>query len=731
MQYKKVGLIGNPNVGKSALFNRLTDGDAYVGNWPGVTVESQVGGFQLNDLEVSVIDLPGCYACCSYTEEGALDEEEVMRFLLNDTVDLFVNVIDGRYLQRHLYLTCQLLEMGLPIVVVINMSDLLSKQQVVIDVDSLSEQLGCPVVKVSAKQNTGVVALKKLLVSNDVFAAPVPPIPDVLSLGHKQLVDKMTELLPNAGAVRLHWFARRWLEGDDIVGLMFSFEHREFLSRMVDCIREGLSESADLLLADQRYCRINELLQVCRGAKIRDDFTEKLDKWLLHKWLGVPVFFLVMYLVFLLSLGLGGFVQDLLGKVLDITLVQLPVQSMYLLFDKTIWPAMLVHGVGVGLSTIFTLMPVVIVVGLCLVLLEESGYMTRAAFLIDRLMLFLKLPGRSFIAMILGFGCNVPAVAATRTLASPKDRAMTIMMVPFMSCTARLTVYTALTSLFYPQHGALVVLFLYVLGFVIGLVTAWVLRIAWGGVDSVPLVMDFPAYQLPLLSGICQQVIKRSMQFMKRALRVVIVVSLLLSIFSLGDLQFILLAIGKSLVWLLQPMGMQVDQWPAAIALLFGALAKEVVVGGLNTLYAQQGAADLLLAHINSWSDIWFDLQNSLMKLFDWQVMHQGVMLNKMAQVSLLDKMHNSLAYLSFILLYLPCVSTLVVIAKELSWRWAVWGLVWSTVLAYGVSVLIYQFGCITQGVDFSISVIVKVVICMAVFALLLIKWVRKIGVVV
>jgi ferrous iron transport protein B len=719
MKYKKVGLIGNPNVGKSALFNVLTNSDAKVGNWSGVTVNKEIGRFNFADTEVSVIDLPGCYACCSYTEEGALDEEEVMRFLLDETLDLFVNVIDGRYLQRHLYLTCQLLEMGVSMLVVINMSDLLAKQKIVLDTNFLSEKLGCPVIQISAKKNKGINQLKEYIVKC-FKPAPVPPVPDVLSIGHRQLMDEILKTDPLFGNIRANWFARRWLEGDTMIGLVFPQEKRDFLNNLASNVKSNLEESADLLLADQRYSRINEILQGVVGIGSDNSLSDKIDKWLLHRWLGLPIFFSIMYLVFALSLGLGGLLQDFLGGVLDALIVKLPSQIVYLLFNKHILPAYIVHGVGVGSSTIITLMPVVIIVGVCLVVLEESGYMARAAFLIDKLMLFLKLPGRAFIAMILGFGCNVPAIAATRTLSSFKDRAMTVMMVPFMSCTARLTVYTALTSLFYPEHGALVVLFLYLLGFVVGLITAWVLRLAWGRSTSSPEVIDFPAYQLPLARGLYKQVLKRSKQFMSRALKVVLWVSLFLSLLGAGDMHVVLIYIGKWLAWVLQPIGMTVDQWQASLALLFGALAKEVVVGALNTLYAQDSVSNLSFLHIDKWVDVIVDLKSSLANIMMYS--SQNVTsLSTVAKDGLRSNMQNSLAYLSFILLYLPCVSTLVVIAKELSWHWSVGGLIWSSVLAYSVAALINQ---LSSGAG-SFYVVFSALFIMIVSGFVIVKSVR------
>jgi ferrous iron transport protein B len=721
MKYKKIGLIGNPNVGKSLLFNVLTKSDAKVGNWSGVTVERQVGSFNVEDTEVSVIDLPGCYACCSYTEEAALDEEEVMRLLLSETLDLFVNVIDGRYLQRHLYLTCQLLEMGVRMLVVVNMSDLLAKQNIVIDTDFLAKKLGCPVITISAKNNKGINDLKKNIIK-DFSPAPVPPVPDVLSMGHHNLMNEILTIDASIGNIKANWFARRWLEGDTMIGLVFPQEKREFLDKLVTNIKSDLEESADLLLADQRYSRINEILQGVVGAHDGNNLSEKIDAWLLHKWLGLPIFFCIMYLVFALSLGVGGLLQNLLSGLLDSLVVKLPAQLLYLLFNKSVLAALIAHGVGVGISTIITLMPVVIIVGVCLVLLEESGYMARAAFLIDKLMLFLKLPGRAFIAMILGFGCNVPAISATRTLASFKDRAMTVMMVPFMSCTARLTVYTALTSLFYPRHGALVVLFLYLLGFVVGLVTAWVLRFAWGKSTSSAEIIDFPAYQLPLARSLYKQVFKRSKQFMVRALKVVVWVSLGLSVLNFGEMSVLLVYVGKGLAWVLQPIGMQVDQWQASLALLFGALAKEVVVGALNTLYAQESFSNLVFLHVDSFLDIWLDFKVSFsnIALFDYS---SASSLSALAKDGLRNNMQNSLAYLSFILLYLPCVSTLVVIAKELSWHWSIGGLIWSSVLAYGVAALIYQLSILGSGA--SLFVIFGVLFGMFVFGLVIVKSVR------
>ncbi len=731
MTHRVVGLIGNPNVGKTALFNALTRSNAQVGNWPGVTVARSVGAFKAHAVDVSVVDLPGCYACCSYTEEGALDEEEVMRFVLNETVDVFVNVVDGRYLQRHLYLTCQLLEMGLPVVVALNMSDLLDAKQVTIDHRALSAALGCPVVRISAKYDRGIRRLKQVIADHDLMIPPVPPVPDVLSIGHKSLVQAMRQCDSAHSEARLHWLARRWLEGDTLTASVFDQSCRSKLQVIADQVTSQLSESADFLLADQRYSRIQTFMQTVnlKHQKDLNPWSVKLDAVLLHRFFGLPIFFALMYGVFFLAVQGGGLVQAVVAQIADAVCVVLPTQLVLLFFPKAHAAAVLVHGAGVGISTMVTLLPVVMLTTLCLVLLEESGYMTRAAFLVDRLMNVLKLPGRAFIAMILGFGCNVPAISATRTLASAKDRIMTVMMVPFMSCTARLTVYTALASLFFPKIGALVIFGLYVLGFLIGLLTAWVLRLAWGSAQSVPMVMEFPAYQLPFFSGVLEQVKRRSAQFAARATRVIVCVSVALSVLSLGAGQAVLVSIGQGISWLLAPIGMTAAQWPAAIALLTGLLAKEVVVGTLNTLYAQ--------GNLSALPEMIHSVQAALIlagHTIGSALRHGGLVddggLNILARHDLKLHMQSSasaLAYLSFILLYLPCVSTIAAVQKELSWQWAWWGLLWSTALAYGIAVLVYQVGTLAHHPMMSLVAVSVTTVALVWITWVLIRWVRRI----
>ena len=729
--HRVVGLIGNPNVGKTALFNALTGATAHVGNWPGVTVARHVGSFRAHAVDVSVVDLPGCYACCSYTEEGALDEEEVMRFVLNETVDVFVNVVDGRYLQRHLYLTCQLLEMGVPVVVALNMSDLLDDKDVKIDHRALSQSLGCPVVRVSAKYQRGVRRLKEVIADHDLTVPPVPPVPDVLSMGHKAMVEGMKACDTGHSDARLHWLARRWLEGDTLTASVFDQSCRKRLKVIADQVTAQLSEPADFLIADQRYSRIQMFMSTVnvKYPKESNVWSNRLDAVLLHRWLGLPIFFALMYGVFCLAVQGGAIIQAWVAQIADAICVSLPTQLMLFWFPQFhIW-AVLVHGIGVGLSTMLTLLPVVMLTTLCLVFLEESGYMARAAFLVDRLMNVLKLPGRAFIAMILGFGCNVPAISATRTLASAKDRIMTVMMVPFMSCTARLTVYTALASVFFPRKGAIVIFGLYMLGFLVGLLTAWILRLAWGNANSVPMVMEFPGYQLPFLGGVLAQVRRRSLQFATRATRVIVSVSVGLSILSLGLGQTLLVSLGQGIAWLLAPIGMTAEQWPAAIALLTGLLAKEVVVGTLNTLYAQ-GHLGVLPDTIHSMSAMLQWTWHQIILAFQQFGAPDDTGLTALARHDLKTHMHSSasaLAYLSFILLYLPCVSTIAAVQKELSWQWACWGLLWSTMLAYGVAVLVYQFGTLWHHPMLSVIAVLGTCAVLSLMTWCLIRWVRYI----
>lgn len=729
MTHRVVGLIGNPNVGKSALFNALTGGHAQVGNWPGVTVARQVAHLNTHGQELTLIDLPGCYACCSYTEEGALDEEEVMRFILHDTVDVFVNVIDGRYLQRHLYLTCQLIEMGIPMIVVINMNDLLLAQKIQLDDAGLAKELGCPVVRVSAKYGKGLRKLKRILATETLSSPPTPPVPDALSLGHQQLVTAMRDAKPGTSNTRLHWLARRWLEGDTMTASVFDQVHTKKLAKISHKIHQDLKDSADFLIADQRYNRIQNLLKMIQTVpNILSVWTPRLDKILLNQWLGLPLFFICMYCVFYLAIHVGGWLQVGLTTWAEFFFVTVPLDLVKMLWPQQHWLMVVMRGVGTGLTTTIALLPVVMITGLCLQILEESGYMTRAAFLVDRLMNLLQLPGRAFIAMILGFGCNVPAISATRTLASVRDRIMTVMMVPFMSCTARLTVYTALTSVFFPKHGALVLLSLYILGFGVGLLTAWLLRLAWGVVDSVPVVMEFPVYQWPRWSLLFKQVVRRGTQFAQRASKLIIVVAVMLSLLQLGQGGVWLQRVGEMMAWCLQPIGIHAHQWPLAIALLSGVLAKEVVVGTLNTLYVHPPAFDAVVYHsIGALCHKWWFL---ITQMLSGDVVQQGSGLMHATRQGLKAHMHSmvaAFAYLSFILLYLPCVSTLAVIARELSWRWAAWGLAWSTVLAFGVSLLIYQLGTFLQHPLFSLVVVLVAGISLISISFRLIAWVRSI----
>lgn len=716
-----IGLIGNPNCGKSTCFNALTGSNQKVGNWPGVTVDRKSGQFEHRGQQVEVIDLPGIYSLTSHAEEGALDARIACQEILSGELDVLVNIVDASNLERHLYLTTQLLAMHIPVIVAVNMMDVIATRGWRLDLERLSQQLGCPVVGVSAFRKQGLQSLKDAIIN---CASPAAiqhntiTYPAALTDAAKQIAHQITEQQPDQ-AKMADFLALHSLESDNVIpSSALSADISQLIKTSQQTILTSCGEEADLLIADARYTTAHNITNAVleKSSAVRKTVTQRLDQIILNRFLGVPIFLVSMYLMFFISINIGGALQPFFDQASDAIFVHGLAQLLTTLGVPNSVTVLVALGLGKGINTVVTFIPVIGFLFLWLAFLESSGYMARAAFVIDRVMQKLGLPGKSFVPLIIGFGCNVPAILAARTLENRRDRLLTLMMMPFMSCGARLAIYAVFITAFFPVGGQNVVFVLYLIGILMAVFTGWALRNTVLKGESSPWIMELPTYHWPTLTGLLLATWQRLKQFLFTAGKYIIPVCLLVSAlnsFSLdgriqpesGSTESLLSMTGKAITPAFAPMGITQDNWPATVGLATGILAKEVVVGTLNTLYSDVG-------HLAPEQTETFDF-TAAMKAAALTVPTQLAQLSdslsnpiaaSSADASMADKalgvmyQHfdgqiGAMAYLLFILLYFPCISATAALARESSRRWAVFSVFWTTGLAYVVAVVFYQLG--------------------------------------
>jgi ferrous iron transport protein B len=694
-----VALIGNPNCGKSTLFNDLTGSEQQIGNWPGVTVERKSGFCNVVDSKVEIVDLPGIYNLSVSDIDSAIDEKIAAEYLLTANPDLIVNVIDASNLERSLYLTTQLLELSIPIVIALNMVDVAKRRHMKISATKLAKQLDCQVLEIVANRSVGIDELKFTIAN----ISPTTKTPSLINYPKiiTNAVNSISTKIDNKNSLFL---AMRLLEEDYLAKQKVDTEIQNLTANYKKEIVATEYEDIDILVADARYGFIHNIAtSVSEKKSIPDKFTTILDKIVLHRLLGIPIFLGVMYLMFYFAIVLGGYLQNICQKWSEIIFID----KFYALLQSLHWPNLLITiltaGLGRGINTTITFIPVLAAMFFFLALLENSGYIARANFVMDRLMRALGLPGKSFIPLLIGFGCNVPAILATRTLESQRDRTLTIIMSPFMSCGARLAIYAIFTAAFFPVNGQNVVFSLYIIGVLIALLTGFILRKTLLPGEHSYLITELPTYHIPRIRDILWQTWIRLRSFIKKAGHIIIPLCMILSILNLPlhmnqqtHSKSMLTYIGEKITPALKPIGINSDNWPAAVGLVTGIMAKEVVVATLNTLYTQD-----MLTQTPKVQNI--DIQKSTI---------YGQMYKKFA-----SKM-SAFAYLLFVLLYFPCIPTLVMIWNELNWRWAVFSLCWNTGIAYSVAALFYQTENFAANPVYAITVS-SVIIILFIFMIL------------
>ena len=733
-----IAIAGNPNCGKTALFNSLTGSNQIVGNWPGVTVEKKEGQFKLDNHTIRVVDLPGIYALFANSE----DERAALDYLLKGEADLVVNILDATNLERNLFLTSQLMEKGVPMVLAVNMMDIAASRGIHVDLHKLEEILGVTAIgltAVSPKSCEGFVNdLHKLLHNSREL-----PLPKAVK--HSEVLEKLIEeiavpLKPVADKLGAspRWTAVQYLEHS---GRVLELADELGVEIPHDKIEEDLGEEVEFALADSRYSYARDIAKaVIRDNTTKRTRTDKLDKLFLNRILGIPLFLIAMYLVFWFAVKVGSAFIDFF----DILFGGIFVDGMTELLTKIGAPgvvvALLANGIGTGIQTVSTFIPVIFFMFLCLSFLEDSGYMSRAAFVADRFMRFLGLPGKAFVPMIVGFGCSVPALMGTRTLENKRERFLTLFLVPFMSCGARLPVYALFGAAFFGESAGTLVFGIYLTGIVIALIYGLLLRhTVFMGKEST-FIMELPPYHLPKVRNLFRHAWLHLKEFVFRAGKVVLIMVTVLGFMgSVGtDGSFgndnneksVLSAVGTVITPVFEPFGVECDNWPASVALFTGLFAKEAIVGTLNSLYAIEGSGDTNAAREagalaaadaapeETAADEGFSLKSTVKEaLVSVPVNLVEVFTSIANPLGVKDAIDESesagnegayktmqahfnlgrfqvLAYLLFILLYVPCLAAMGTAFRELGRFYGTLMMVFQTVIGWSLSVLFFQVTC-------------------------------------
>lgn len=665
MNNVKIGLAGNPNVGKTTLFNQLTGMHQHVGNWPGKTVEKAEGHYDFSDARFDVIDLPGNYALSAHSIEEIVSRD----FIVDESSDVIVNIIDAANLERNLYLTSQMMELGANLVIALNMNKFAQRRGFEINSKLLSELLGVPVVEIEATDNTG----KKELLKTVKYAAEHPIDSSKKLVYGNELKEHIKELQDaieedkNLLEVPSSWTAIKLLENDEIIleKIENSSKRNKILAtikKVKKHLKNVFGEGSEEVIANARYAFIDGLLEetVKKPPKEKKTLTEKIDNIVTNRILGIPIFLFIMWITFQITFTVGAPFQDLLDQ--GFTMLGDAITAG---LGEGLASSFLVDGVIGGVGGVLSFIPQIFLLFFMISILEDTGYLARAAFVMDKAMhKIVGLHGKSFIPMILGFGCGVPGIMATRTMENEKDRLLTMMILPFMSCSARLPVYLLFVAAFFTAYQGEVVLSLYILGIIVAIIVATILRKTMFKGMSAPFVMELPSYKLPSLKGVLMHTWEKGYGFIRKAGTIILgaaIVIWILSTFPLGveygSQASVIGQIGTAISPIFAPLGF--GEWQPSISLLLGVVAKEIVVGTFSSLFgvAETGAGIDAAIH--------------------------GIFTPLSAY-----------AFMVFVLLYVPCFAALGTVKQETnSWKWPIFMLCLTVLTAYVVSFVIFQGG--------------------------------------
>lgn len=656
-----IALVGNPNSGKTTLFNALTGSNQHVGNWPGVTVERKEGKFKYSNIEYTVVDLPGTYSLGAYSE----DEIVARDYILKASPDVVINIIDATNIERNLYLTTQLMGMGINIIVALNMMDEAKQKQIEIDIEQLSKNLGLSVIPIIASKSSGV----KELIEKSIETMNANKHSNINFSYGEMLEKEIKEVEEKLEGIDLvypkRWVAIKMLEGDPEIKNIKAIKNLKSLGDKIFFV-DDKSSAYELEIVDKRYSFINKVLSnsLKRPQHEVITITDKIDRIITHKYLGIPIFALIMFVIFQLTFTFGqGFLGGYMASFVEI--IGDGVLNILTSLNASDWiKDFVVNGVFAGVGTVLEFIPLIMVLYFFLGILEDTGYMARAAYVMDTLMRALGLHGKTFISMIVGFGCNVPGIMATRTLENKKDRMIALLINPFMSCGARIPIYLIFIAAFFPNHGGLALFALYFLGIIVALVVGKIFSKTLFKGETSHFIMELPPYRLPAFKYVVRDMWGKVKDFVIRAGTIIFaVVTLLwiLAMFPLGVEPYseasMLGRIGSFIAPIFAPAGF--GTWQASVSLFAGIAAKEAVVATLGMVYAGVTEGDALVDAIRS----------SFSTL-------------------------SAISFLVMVLLYTPCAAVIGTVKRETnSYKWATFMAVYPFIIGWIFAVLIYQIG--------------------------------------
>ncbi|SHK08922.1 ferrous iron transport protein B [Paramaledivibacter caminithermalis] len=670
-----IALAGNPNSGKTTLFNALTGAKHSVGNWPGVTVEKKEGKFIHNSNEIIAVDLPGTYSLSPYS----LEEMIARNYIVNESPEVVINIVDASNIERNLYLSMQLIELGKPVVIALNMMDIAERRGHKIDHNKLSQALGVPVVPIVATQKKG---LKELLdAAVDIVRGKIKYNPNRVDYG-KEIEDKiqktkaMIKDKSNIAKYDLRWLAIKVIEEDEAVLDLLNMKDKFSAENEVAVTNEDAFENDfEAIIADRRYSYITSILS--KVVKKPDSkvltTSDKIDRVITNRWLGLPIFAALMYLVFWFTFNIGNIFLDMidgwfgaLGESAGTALEGIGVAGWL--------NSLIVDGIIGGVGGVLVFLPNIVFLFIAMSLLEDSGYMARVAFIMDRAMRKIGLSGKAFIPMLMGFGCTVPAIMGTRTLEDEKDRLATMLVAPFMSCGARLPIYVLFAGVFFPGKEGIVVWSLYIIGIIVAVIAALIFKKTIFKGEATPFVMELPPYRIPTLKVTGSLVWEKAKGYLLRAGTIIFAASIV--IWFILNFNFsgmsempdsIGAGLGKVISPIFKPLGF--GSWEAALSLITGLLAKEVVVSSMAVIYGLGEAASEAA--------------------MEGDVTGFVEALNAVGFTSL-----SAYAFMVFSLLYTPCIAVIGTFKKESnSWKWTGFSVAYQFVVAWVISMLVFQVG--------------------------------------